>query len=181
MNQSISARFCKNCGAQLPVDAQFCEGCGRKLDAPTSSPPNTTISPDVMKAWESATPSQMKALNQLEGIIAKNVAAQQPESVARRKMLNNVLNIILIACFVIGIVAFLLNCLGIKQIFWYKEVASKEMASNRYYSAGQHRGNTGEGQLHLKDDNIAEFSSYKAKSNQLADAIRKAYEREKKK
>jgi hypothetical protein len=52
------------------------------------------------------------------------------------------------------------------------------MASNRYYSAGQHRGNTGEGQLHLKDDNIREFTEYEAKSNGLAEAIRRAYERQ---
>jgi hypothetical protein len=57
-------------------------------------------------------------------------------------------------------------------------LASKEMASNRYYSTGQHRGNTGEGQLHLKHDNIREFSEYESHSNQLAAAIRKAYKRQ---
>ena len=54
-------------------------------------------------------------------------------------------------------------------------LASKEMASNRYYSTGQHRGNIGEGQLHLKHDNIGEFSGYEAQSNSLAAAIRDAY------
>jgi len=67
-----------------------------------------------------------------------------------------------------------------RDIVRYWVLASKEMASNRYYSAGQHRGNIGEGQLHLKDDNIREFSEYEAKSNGLAEAIRKAYERQKK-
>jgi len=57
-------------------------------------------------------------------------------------------------------------------------LASKEMASNRYYSTGQHRGNTGEGQLHLKHDNIGDFSGYEAPSNQLAVAIRDAYKRQ---
>ncbi len=57
-------------------------------------------------------------------------------------------------------------------------LASKEVASNQYYSAGQHRGNTGEGQLHLKDDNIRKFAQFEAKSNELAGAIRKAYERQ---
>ena len=57
-------------------------------------------------------------------------------------------------------------------------LASKEMASNRYYSTGQHRGNTGEGQLHLKDDNVAEFATYEVKSNELAAAIRIAYQRQ---
>ena len=55
------------------------------------------------------------------------------------------------------------------------------MEANRYYSAGQQRGNTGEGQLHLKDDNIAESSAYEAKSNQLGYAIRKASDRQRKK
>ena len=59
-------------------------------------------------------------------------------------------------------------------------LASKEVASNRYYSPGQHRGNVGEGQLHLNHDNIHEFAAYEAQSNQLATAIRDAYERQKK-
>ena len=63
----------------------------------------------------------------------------------------------------------------------YWVLASKEMEANRYYSAGQHRGNTGEGQIHLKDDNIAEFLAYEAKSNQLAKTIRKARDRQGKK
>ena len=44
-------------------------------------------------------------------------------------------------------------------------LASKEMASNRHYSAGQHRGNVGEGQLHLKHDNIGEFAVYEVRSD----------------
>ena len=61
-----------------------------------------------------------------------------------------------------------------RDVIRYWVLAAKEMEGNRYYSAGQHRGNIDEGQLHLKDDNIAEFSQYEAKSNQLAEAIRKA-------
>jgi hypothetical protein len=68
-----------------------------------------------------------------------------------------------------------------RDIIRYWVLASKEVASNRYYSTGQHRGNTGEGQFHLKDDNIRELSVYEAKSNSLADAIRKAYRRQKRK
>lgn len=68
-----------------------------------------------------------------------------------------------------------------RDVIRYWVLASKEMESNKYYSTGQHRGNTGEGQLHLKDDNLAEFSKYEAKSNQLAEAIRSAYKRQKKK
>jgi len=68
-----------------------------------------------------------------------------------------------------------------RDVIRYWVLASREMESNKYYSTGQHRGNTGEGQLHLKDDNITEFSKYEAKSNRLAKAIRSAYERQKKK
>jgi hypothetical protein len=57
-------------------------------------------------------------------------------------------------------------------------LASKEVASSRYYSNGQHRGNVGEGQLHLKDDNFRDFARFEAKSNNLASAIRNAYDRQ---
>lgn len=56
-------------------------------------------------------------------------------------------------------------------------LTSKEVLSNRFYSAGQHRGNVGEGQLHVKNDNIREFAQYEVQSNQLAAAIRQAYTR----
>ena len=59
----------------------------------------------------------------------------------------------------------------------YWVLSSDEMLSNRYYSAGQHRGNVGEGQLHLKHDNIDEFSTYEVRSDQIASAIRDAYKR----
>ena len=57
-------------------------------------------------------------------------------------------------------------------------LASNEMAANRHYSVGQHRGNVGEGQLHLKDDNIREFAAYEVQSNQLATVIREACKRQ---
>ncbi|OHE79400.1 MAG: hypothetical protein A2107_09715 [Verrucomicrobia bacterium GWF2_62_7] len=60
----------------------------------------------------------------------------------------------------------------------YWVLASKEVAGNKYYSAGQHRGNTGEGQLHVKRDNMREFENYEARSNDLLRAIREAYERQ---
>ncbi len=65
-----------------------------------------------------------------------------------------------------------------RDVIRYWILASKEMASNRYFSTGQHRGNVGEGQLHLKDDNIGEFAGYEAQSNTLAAAIRSAYDRQ---
>jgi hypothetical protein len=65
-----------------------------------------------------------------------------------------------------------------RDVIRYWVLASSEMASNRHFSAGQHRGNVGEGQLHLKHDNIHEFATYEAQSNQLAAAIRNAHERQ---
>ena len=56
--------------------------------------------------------------------------------------------------------------------------ASSDVASNRFYSAGQHRGNVGEGQLHFNQDNIHEFDAYEVQSDQLVTAIRNAYERQ---
>ena len=65
-----------------------------------------------------------------------------------------------------------------RDIIRYWVLSSREVESNRYYSGGQHRGNVGEGQLHVKDDNIKEFDIYEVKPNQLADGIRAAYNRE---
>ena len=42
----------------------------------------------------------------------------------------------------------------------YWVFSSKEVETNKYYSLGQHRGNTGEGQLWITDKNIHDFSSY---------------------
>ncbi len=47
-----------------------------------------------------------------------------------------------------------------RDVIRYWVLSSKEVENNRYYSHGQHRGNTGEGQLWLKDTNIAEFNRY---------------------
>jgi hypothetical protein len=60
----------------------------------------------------------------------------------------------------------------------YWVLASKEMENNRYYSKGQHRGNVGEGQLHLRHDNIAEFAPYETTGRNLLSAIRSAYKRQ---
>jgi len=60
----------------------------------------------------------------------------------------------------------------------YWVLASKEVAKNKYYSKGQHRGNVGEGQLHLKHDNIQEFKKYLARPKDLLHAIVEAYARQ---
>jgi hypothetical protein len=60
----------------------------------------------------------------------------------------------------------------------YWVLSSHELENHPEYSTGQHRGNTGEGQLHVRQDNIKDFAPYEAQSNNLAEAIRKAYARE---
>lgn len=66
-----------------------------------------------------------------------------------------------------------------RDVIRYWVLSSNEVANNKYYSTGQHRGNTGEGQIHLKDDNVGEFSAYEAKPRELLDKIRAAYKRQK--
>ena len=56
----------------------------------------------------------------------------------------------------------------------------KEIENNKYYSKGQHRGNTGEGQLHLNQANIKEFEKYEVEPKDLLEKIIKAYKRQKK-
>lgn len=60
----------------------------------------------------------------------------------------------------------------------YWVLASKEVEGNKYYSKGQHRGNVGEGQLHLKHDNIEEFKEYETQPKELLKKIIEAYERQ---
>lgn len=60
----------------------------------------------------------------------------------------------------------------------YWVLSSYELEPHRDYSVGQHRGNTGEGQLHVRQDNIKDFKAFEAASNNLGKAIRDAYGRE---
>ena len=65
-----------------------------------------------------------------------------------------------------------------RDIIRYWVLSSSEVESNQYYSQGQHWGNVGEGQLHLRDDNIAHFEGYRVEPNRLEEAIRSAFERQ---
>ena len=47
-----------------------------------------------------------------------------------------------------------------RDLIKYWVLSSDEVKNNPYYSVGQHRGNVGEGQLWLKETNIAEFEKY---------------------
>jgi len=67
-----------------------------------------------------------------------------------------------------------------RDIIRYWVLSSNEVETNRYYSQGQHRGNVGEGQLHIKHDNIDDFRKYRVQSNELEEAIRAASNRQNK-
>lgn len=57
-------------------------------------------------------------------------------------------------------------------------MSSAEVLSNPLFSKGQHRGNSGnEGQLHVKEDNIALLNKFELKGDDLEGAIRAAAER----
>ncbi len=57
-------------------------------------------------------------------------------------------------------------------------MSSKEVLENPFYSKGQHRGNKGnEGQLHIRQDNVAQFEKYELQGDNLEQAIRDAAKR----
>ena len=62
--------------------------------------------------------------------------------------------------------------------YWVQ--SSFEVEHNPHYSAGQHRGNVGEGQLHMRHDNIRDFDRFLVKSNELRQAIVDAQDRQQK-
>lgn len=58
--------------------------------------------------------------------------------------------------------------------FRYWLMTSEQMKKNKYFSTGQHRGNKGyEGQLHIKTENISEFSQFEVTPEQILNKIRK--------
>jgi len=61
----------------------------------------------------------------------------------------------------------------------YWVIPSYDVEHSPHYSPAQHRGNVGEGQMHLNRDNISDFDKYLRKSTELEKAIREAYETEK--
>ncbi len=65
-----------------------------------------------------------------------------------------------------------------RDIIRYWVLCSSEIATNKYYSTGQHRGNTGEGQIHLKHDNISTFAAFESKPRELLEKIKAAHKRQ---
>jgi hypothetical protein len=60
----------------------------------------------------------------------------------------------------------------------YWVLASDEVASSKYFSDRQHRGNIGEGQLHLTRENVHEFESREVQPRNLLQGIRNACKRQ---
>lgn len=65
-----------------------------------------------------------------------------------------------------------------RDVIKYWVLSSNEVSTNKFYSGGQHRGNVGEGQLHLNRENVGQFDGYLAKSDELKKAIVDAYNRQ---
>lgn len=61
----------------------------------------------------------------------------------------------------------------------YWVLNSNEVEKNKYFSVGQHRGNIGEGQLHINRENISDFDRYGVKSIEIKNAVIEAYKRQK--
>jgi hypothetical protein len=65
-----------------------------------------------------------------------------------------------------------------RDVIKYWVFSSDEVGYHPRYSKGQHRGNVGEGQLHITHENIHEFDRYAVPSNKVLEAIRSAYGRQ---
>jgi len=65
-----------------------------------------------------------------------------------------------------------------RDVIRYWVLASREVEGNKYYSGGQHRGNVGEGQLHVKKENIEDFQGYECRPSDILAAIKDAYNRQ---
>ena len=65
-----------------------------------------------------------------------------------------------------------------RDVIRYWVLSSKEVESNKYYSVGQHRGNEGEGQIHLKESNIHEFAKFESSQRDLLVRIQAAANRQ---
>ena len=59
----------------------------------------------------------------------------------------------------------------------YWVLSRDEVEGNRFFSKGQHRGNVGEGQLHLNRENIAEFDKHEVKSTDIKKSIIGAFKK----
>ncbi len=66
-----------------------------------------------------------------------------------------------------------------RDIIRYWVLSSDEVAENKYFSSGQHRGNQGEGQLWIKETNIKHFKQYEVSVDQIFAKIKEKYQKQK--
>lgn len=59
----------------------------------------------------------------------------------------------------------------------YWVLNSREVEQNKFYSKGQHRGNQGEGQLHINKRNIKKFDQYKCNKYDLYRCVVESFNR----
>lgn len=59
----------------------------------------------------------------------------------------------------------------------YWVLNSDEVKAHKDFSPGQHRGNVGEGQLHVTRENIQSLDKFEAQSNEIESPVRKAFDR----
>lgn len=64
-----------------------------------------------------------------------------------------------------------------RDVIRYWVLTSSEVERNTFYSKGQHRGNVGEGQLHLTNENVDAFARFEVRAVDLHKAILAAYDR----
>ena len=65
-----------------------------------------------------------------------------------------------------------------RDVIMHWVIPSYDIENNPYYSRGQHRGNVGEGQLHLNRENIRSFDKYLVEARDIENAIIRAYEQD---
>lgn len=58
-----------------------------------------------------------------------------------------------------------------RDIIRYWVLSSDEVKNNPHYSSGQHRGNSGEGQLWIKETNIEDFNEYEVDVRNILEKI----------
>ena len=66
-----------------------------------------------------------------------------------------------------------------RDVIRYWVLSSDEVANNKYFSNGQHRGNSGEGQLWVKDTNIKDFKEYEVAVPEILKKIKEKYDQKK--
>lgn len=64
-----------------------------------------------------------------------------------------------------------------RDVIKYWVLSSDEAKNDKYFSAGQHRGNVGEGQLWIKDNNIEHFKQYETNVHEILTKIKELKQR----